>query len=229
VRNNQNRETTMSKLKVGTVALSAALALGACQRPVQVYSEPAVAATAPQQVILPATATTSVPVGTSLQATLDQRLTTAETRVNDTFTMTLQSPILTADRVTVVPAGARITGRVTAVRRSEDVATPAILRLEFNNLQWANRNVPFQAEILETEVRREGRTADDALRGAAAGAAAGAVIGTIIRRDVQGALTGAAIGAGAGTVISLGISEQDAVLEPGTQMTLRLTEPVRFR
>jgi hypothetical protein len=219
----------MRKLAFGSLTLAAALALGACQRPVQVYSEPAVAPVAPQQVILPATATTAVPTGTTVQATLDQRLTTMETNVNDTFSMTLQTPILSANRQTVVPAGARITGRVTAVRRSEDVATPAILRLEFNNIQWANRNVPFQAEIVETQVRREGRTTEDALRGAATGAAAGAVIGTIIRRDVRGALTGAAIGAGAGTVISLGTADQDAVLDTGTQMTLRLTEPVPFR
>jgi hypothetical protein len=218
----------MRKLAVGSLALTAALALGACQRPVEVYSEPAVGVMGPQQVILP-TGATSVPAGTTVQATLDQRLTTAETNVNDTFTMTLTTPILSADRVTVIPEGARIAGRVTAVRRSLDAATPAILRLEFNTIQWGNRSFPFQAEIAETQVQREGRTADDALRGAAAGAAAGAVIGTIIRRDVRGALTGAAIGAGAGTVISLGMSDQDAVLEPGTVMTLRTTQPVQFR
>jgi hypothetical protein len=219
----------MRKLGIGTLFLASALVVSACQRPVEVYSEPAVATTGPQQVILPVTATEAVPAGTTLHATLDQQLSTAETNVNDTFTMTLQTPILTADRQTVVPAGARISGRVTAVRRSLDVATPAILRLEFNHIQWANQNVPFQADIVETEVRREGRTADDALRGAAVGAAAGAVIGTVIRRDVRGALTGAAVGAGAGTVVSLGVSDQDAVLDPGTQMTLRTTEPFRFR
>jgi hypothetical protein len=219
----------MNKLVLGSVAVAATLALGACQRPAQIYTEPAVGVMGAQQVILPAAATAAVPAGTQVRATLDQRLSTGETNVNDTFTMTLATPILTADRETVIPEGARITGRVTAVRRSEDVATPAILRLEFGQLQWAGRTAPFQAEILETQVQREGRTAEDALRGAAAGAAAGAVIGTIIRRDIRGALTGAAVGAGAGTVVSLGVSEQDAVLEPGTQMTLRITDPVPFR
>lgn len=219
----------MRKLALGSLALATAMVIGACQRPVQVYSEPAVAAPAPAQVVLPATATSAVPAGTTIRATLDQQLSTAETNVNDTFTMTLHTPILSANQQVVIPQGARITGRVTAVRHSEDVATPAILRLEFNNLQWANRNVPFQAEIVETEVRREGRTAQDALRGAAAGAAAGAVIGTVIRGDIRGALSGAAVGAGAGTVISLGIADQQAVLDAGTQMTLRVTEPVPFR
>jgi len=219
----------MRKVTFGAVAIAAGVALSACQRPVQVYSEPATATMGAQQVILPASATSAVPAGTALRASLDQRLSTTESNVNDTFTMTLQTPVLSADRQTVIPAGARITGRVTAVRRSADVATPAILRLEFSNIQWQGRNVGFQADIEETDVRREGRTTDDALRGAAAGAAAGAVLGTIIRRDVRGALTGAAIGAGAGTVISLGLSDQDAVLESGTEMTLRTTEPIPFR
>lgn len=218
----------MKRFAVGTFALAAAVALGACQRPVEVYSEPA-RATMGEQVILPATATTAVPAGTTVRATLDQRLSTEDTNVNDTFTMTLQTPIVDANRNTVIPAGARINGRVTAVRRSIDVATPAILRLEFQTIQWGNRTQPFTADVVETQVRREGRTAESVLRGAATGAAAGAVLGAIIGRDVQGALTGAAIGAGAGTIISLGTSNQDAVLDAGTQMTLRITEPVPFR
>ncbi|CAN5651503.1 hypothetical protein BH23GEM3_BH23GEM3_25450 [soil metagenome] len=219
----------MRKLTIPTLSLALVVGLGACQRPVQVYSEPAAATMGAEQVILPATATNAVPAGTTLQASLDQRLSTEATNVNDTFTLTLQTPVVNANRQTVIPAGARINGRVTAVRQSLDVATPAILRLEFQNIQWQNQQHPFTAEIVETEVRREGRTADDALRGAAAGAAAGAVIGAVVRRDVQGALAGAAIGAGAGTVISLGTANQQAVLDTGTAMTLRVTEPIPFR
>jgi hypothetical protein len=55
------------------------------------------------------------------------------------------------------------------------------------------------------------------------------VLGAIVGGDVQGALTGAALGAGAGTVISLGTSNQQAVLEAGSVLTLRLTEPLEVR
>jgi hypothetical protein len=219
----------MKNLSLGLMALVVTVVAGACQRPVDVWSEPAVGEMTPEQVVLPVTARTAVPAGTQLNATLDQRLSTADSDVNDTFTLTLQTPILNADRETVIPAGARISGRITALRESLDVTTPAIIRLEFQNLRWADRDVPFTADVVDTEVRREGRTADDALRGAAAGAAAGAVLGTIIRRDIRGALTGAAIGAGAGTVISLGTADQDAVLDAGTTMTLRTTEAVPFQ
>jgi hypothetical protein len=218
----------MKQLSIGSLALAVTVVASACQRPVDVWSEPAVAAV-PAEVVLAETSPAVVPAGTMIRASLDQRLSTADTDVNDTFTMSLQTPIVNAARETIIPSGARITGRVTAVRPSLDVTTPAIIRLEFQNLQWANRSVPINAEITQTEVRREGRTADDALRGAAAGAAAGAVIGTIIRRDIRGALTGAAVGAGAGTVISLGTADQDAVLDTGTMMTLRLESPIPLR
>jgi hypothetical protein len=218
----------MRKLNFGALAIAGAVLVSACQRPVEVWSEPATAAV-PAEVVLAQTDPVQVPAGTMIQASLDQQLSTGETNVNDTFTLSLETPIMNVNRRTIIPAGARITGRVTAVRQSLAVATPAILRLEFNELQWADRRVPINAEITATEVRREGRTADDALRGAAAGAAAGAVIGTIIRRDIRGALTGAAIGAGAGTVVSLGTSQQDAVLDAGTTMTLRLTDPLPLR
>jgi hypothetical protein len=143
--------------------------------------------------------------------------------------MSLVTPILNAQRQTVVPAGAQINGRITALRESIDATTPAIIRLELQNMSWEGRTVPLDAEVIRAEPRREGRTAEDALRGAAAGAAAGAVIGAVIGRDVRGAVTGAAVGAGAGTAISLGVSNQQAYLDEGSSMTLRLTQPLPLR
>ncbi len=217
-----------SILRIGALPLALLFAVGACQRPVEVYSEPAVAAVTPQPVVV-TPVNGAVPAQTEIQARLDQRLGTAENEVNDRFTMTLPAPIVDTQNRTLVPAGAQISGRITALRESLDFATPAIIRLELQNISWAGTNVPLHAEVTASEPRRTGRTTEDAIRGAAAGAAAGAVIGAVIRRDVQGALAGAAIGAGAGTVISLGTSNQQAYLEEGSMMTLRLTEPLPTR
>lgn len=213
--------------RIAALPLAALIALGACQRPVEVYSE-GPATTGPQPVIV-TVADNAVPAQTEIQARLNQRLSTADNQVNDTFTMSLVTPILNAQRQTVVPAGAQINGRITALRESIDATTPAIIRLELQNMSWEGRTVPLDAEVIRAEPRREGRTAEDALRGAAAGAAAGAVIGAVIGRDVRGAVTGAAVGAGAGTAISLGVSNQQAYLEEGSSMTLRLTQPLPLR
>ncbi len=200
-------------------------ALSACQRGVQVTSPGAPTPSGSQAVVV-ATTGAAVPAGTVVQARLDQELSTSNSQEGQRFTASLLSPILNAQRETVVPAGARINGTVTALRKSIDVASPAIIRLDFQTINWGNRSVPLSAEITATQAETRGGGITEALRGTAAGAAAGAALGAVIGRDVQGALTGAAIGAAAGTAISLGTQDQAGVLPRGTTMTLRLTEPL---
>ena len=215
-------------LRSPALALGAALVLAACQRPVDVVTNPSGPTPTASQAVIVATSD-AVPEGTELRATLDQTVGTAVSKLNDPFTMTLQTPVQNAARQVIVPQGARITGRVTALRESSDVATPAVIRLEIQSISWGGRTYPMQADITQARPSTSGRTTEDVLRGAATGAAAGAVLGAIIGRDVQGALTGAAIGAGAGTVISLGTSNQQAALEAGSEVTLRLTQPLAAR
>ncbi len=212
--------------RVFFVALAATVLAG-CQRNATVLSGDGGLA-GPQPVVL-AAGGTAVPAGTSMQARLNQDLSTGESAVNETFTMSLLTPVRSSDGSTLIPEGARVEGIITGLRESRDVATPAVIRVNLRSITWGGRTVPVAAEITQANPQRQGNTAEDALRGAAAGAAAGAVLGAIVGGDVQGALTGAALGAGAGTVISLGTSNQQAVLEAGSVLTLRLTEPLEVR
>ncbi|MDQ3556301.1 MAG: YMGG-like glycine zipper-containing protein [Gemmatimonadota bacterium] len=211
--------------RFGVVTLVLPLALAACQRQVQVAT-PGNAATAAPQPVVVATAGPSVPAQTTLELRLNNELSTASSRVGDRFTATLLTPVLNAERQTVIPTGATVRGTVTFLRPSTDVLVPAMIQLDFQNIEWGSRSAPFRAEIVSTQAETRGGGVTETLRGAAAGAAAGAALGAVIGRDVQGALTGAAIGAGAGSVISLGVSDQEGVLRTGTQMTVRLTDPV---
>jgi hypothetical protein len=208
----------------GVAVLALVASTAACQRPVEVFADPALQP--PEPVVL-AAGVTAIPAGTEVMARLDREIST-EVEPGTTFTMTLRTPVLDAQQRTIVPAGATIHGYVTAVRPSIDVATPAILRVDFQAMEIQGRNVPMSAEVVRTEIARRGAGAEQVLRGAVTGAAAGAAIGAVIGGDVTGALRGAAIGAGAGTIISLGISDQHAVLPEGSHMILRITEPVRF-
>ncbi len=216
-----------TSFRTATLPLALALLLGGCQRGVEVLSggSQVTPGSVPQQVVV--STPSSVPAGTTVGATLNERLSTAESRVGESFAMTLQTSILNQQREVLIPQGAQLTGRVTALRESIDVATPAIIRLELQSISWAGRTRPLQAEIVRADPTTRGRGTDDAIRGAAGGAAAGAVLGAVLSGDVRGALTGAAIGAGAGTVISLGITDQTAMLDAGSEITLRLTEPIQ--
>lgn len=211
-------------MRTAVLPFAAIIALGACQRPVDVYSaDPA--PMGPQPVVLTSVGMT-VPAGTQLQVSLDESLGTATSEVNDRFTASLLTPVVNADGETVVPAGATVTGIVTALRESMDVATPAVIRLDFESISWDGESVPLAAEVIEANPQRTGDRTDEAIRGAAAGAAAGAVLGAIIGQDVEGAAVGAALGAGAGTAISLGTSNQGAVLEAGSTLVIELMQPV---
>jgi hypothetical protein len=211
---------------VRTVALATfvPLALGACQRPLDVGAE--ARAVSPGEPVVLTIAGNTVPAGTRVHARLDQTLSTQSAEPGDRFTMTLETPVHNANHQVLVPRGTRLEGTVTAVRAATDAAAPAVLRLELNSIVMAGHTMPLGAEIVEATPERTGVDVGDAAAGAAAGAVLGAVVGTIIRGNTQGALQGAAIGAGAGTIIALGTARADARLESGSMLTLRLTQPL---
>lgn len=212
------------------LALAALVPVAACARGVMVTGE----GPEPRASVSPVVVASSeaVPSGTELVLRLDSEVGTQISRPGDAFYATLLSPVLGPRREILLPQGARVSGTVTEVRPSTDITRPAVIRLDFYRIYWnANqRSAPFKAEIVGTSPpEREGRTAQEVLRGAAAGAAAGAVLGAVIGRDVESAVTGAAVGAGAGTLISLGTANQQARLPVGTTLRVRLLEPVPVR
>lgn len=212
-------------VRTAALALALPLTLAACQRGANVISSPSPGTESGGPVVI-STAGPSIPSGTTLQARLNEQLGTANSRVGDNFTATLLTPVLNANREVIIPEGATVNGTVTGLRESQDVATPAVIRVDFQSIAWNGRTAPLQAEVTNTQAETSGPGTTETLQGAGIGAAAGAVLGAVLGKDVRGALTGAAIGAGAGTVISLGTQSQQATLPQGTRMTLRLTQPV---
>jgi outer membrane lipoprotein SlyB len=61
------------------------------------------------------------------------------------------------------------------------------------------------------------------------GAVVGGILGVLIGGNATGAIIGGVAGAAAGTAIALGTEDVDAVLEEGSEMTLRIDEPLTVR
>jgi hypothetical protein len=76
-------------------------------------AKPAAVAKAPE----PA-ATVTVPKGTEISTTVGQTLATDKNKVGDTFAGTLTSPIQVEGK-TVIPKGAKVTGRIVKMRKHE--------------------------------------------------------------------------------------------------------------
>lgn len=172
-----------------------------------------------------------VPNGTQLVAVLNDNLTTRDTRDNDRFTMTVNSPSQYD--------GAVIEGYVTGVNRSGRITGRSEMTFNFETIRMRNGDSYRFAGFVESvrtpggetvRVDNEGtvqesdsRTSTTAKR-AAIGTAVGAIIGAIAGGG-KGAAIGAAIGAGAGAGSVYVQGRDDLELVSGTEVVVRSSGP----
>ncbi len=148
----------------------------------------------------------------------------ASSRVGDTFTTRLTRDVVASDGRLAVPAGTVLTGVVTEAVPVKRVGGQALLGLEFGQLHlpWG-RTVELDASFYDAG-RNEGRRDKKIIGG---GAAAGAVLGAIIdSKEGRGALLGAILGAAAGTAAAANRPGDQVEIPGGTVLTLALDAPV---
>src|SRR5687768_4733661 len=178
----------------------------------------------PQQ---PSTVTRTAPSGTTMALRLNETISTETSSVGDGFTATLTSPVRAADGTVIIPEGAVVRGRVTAVQPSTRAGQTALIKVAYESISWGGRSYDLNATLVEAPVQRDQRTGrGEQAATIGAGAAAGAILGQIIGRDREATLAGAAIGAAAGTAIALGTADVDAVMPAGGRMVIRLDTPI---
>lgn len=201
-------------MHIRSLLVVAALSTAACGGRQAVATSPA-ASTQPQM------ATGGmINAGTRLVATLDSPIGTDVSRPGDVFTATLQTPIVDERGYSVIPAGARLQGRVVDLRETRG-GDPAVVSLEIEAISHGGTMRPFPGRIVETEVESTGRHVSG--KGTAAGAAGGAILGAILGGG-SGALKGAAVGGGSAALISLGTSKTGARLPSGTTLAIETTQ-----
>jgi hypothetical protein len=171
----------------------------------------------------------TLPSGVDLELTLDQAIGTKNSRVGQEFSATVRNTVHAQNGRVVVPAGAKVYGRVTGLDDSDHPGEAAAIRLDFDRLEFNGRSYPFEARITATNLETS-RDRNVSGRDVAVGAAAGAVLGAIVGEgDLRKILGGAAIGAAAGTVIALGVGDTEATLPAGARMNVRTTQSVALR
>jgi hypothetical protein len=212
-------------MEMSRVALSAGVLIVAGCAAAPVETGPV----APAQPAPPPADARAIPARTLLDVRLDQELGTTASRVGDTFTATVEEPLIAANRQTVVPAGAVITGMVTGVGPVAEGQEVAAIRLNFLRINIDGVSHPVSASIVGTRLPGAAQRPGDETQEIVTAAAAGAVLGAILGGELRDMLVGAALGAGAGTVISLGTGEAEAVLPAGTQLRLQTVDRVQLR
>ena len=174
----------------------------------------------------------TVPTNTVMRVRLNQALTSKTANVGDRFSATVTEPVYSGGTV-VVADGAKVWGRVTAVKRAGR-SSPGTLTVAFTSVVQPNgRSNPINASLYNDEsgsADNEGtvKGKSQGKRNAVfigGGAAGGALIGAIAGGG-KGAAIGALIGGGLGVGARKYEKEKDADVKSGTEFSVILNRAV---
>ncbi len=184
-----------------------------------------------------------VPAGTVFPVVLNTYLNTRNTQAGDPFYADTTYPIWIQQRL-VIPRGSIVKGVVTQVERPGTFRGKGRMAIKFETILLPNG---VERELIADfhgihgpgaeKIDRKTETVEQGGSGNA-----GSDLGTVVGTAGQGAMIGgiasrggakgAGIGAGAGAATGVAIvllsRERNLVLEPGTQLDLQLSQPLRF-
>jgi hypothetical protein len=145
-------------------------------------------------------------------------LSTERNQAGETFTATLDQPLVMNGRV-VAPQGSRVAGRVREAISSGRLKKPASITLRLESVQSSAGRVPLDTQDLTIKAGSH-TTRNVVIIGGSTGA--GAVLGGVLGGG-KGAAIGAATGAGAGTLAAYLTGKKEIALPSETQLTFNLT------
>ena len=152
----------------------------------------------------------------------DNRVSSETARVEDKVEAHVTRDVRVGDRV-AIPAGAHAIGNVTLVERGGKFKDRARLGIRFHTLVLADgTHVPISTETIYRDGDAPSTSAAQKVGGGAVG---GAILGAILG-GAKGAAIGAAAGGGGGAAVVAAGDRKEAVVQPGSQMTVRLISPV---
>ncbi|HEX4824677.1 MAG TPA: glycine zipper 2TM domain-containing protein [Candidatus Polarisedimenticolaceae bacterium] len=164
----------------------------------------------------------TLPAGTGLNIQLVSAASSKTSQIGDAIRAKLTQAI-ELDGMTVVPAGATISGTITEAHALSKIGGQALLGVKFDTLELAEgHSVPIVASI---EQKGKSETGKDA--GTIAGATAGgALLGRLLSKHdkTKGTLIGAAVGAAAGTGAAAATKGQEVEWPAGSTLALKLEE-----
>ena len=130
----------------------------------------------------------------------------------------------------VIPAGATVELRITALKRSENVKDPIDIGLDPVSVSFDGRTLALSAEVTAEKidrVRNEPTSKD--VQKVAVGAAVGAIAGKLIGKSTKGAVIGGVAGAAAGAGVAATTANFEGCIARGSDITIKLKTPVEMR
>ena len=178
-----------------------------------------------------------LPIGTRLNGTLQQPISTKTTQQGSRFTATLTTEV-SRNGVVLLPAGSIVYGRITRIHGGRRISGPSAIRLRPDSVSLPDGTVyPILAEVTDLDhyanshVNNEGTIVGNSHPGQTAAAiglttASAVVVGAVVGGGV-GAVVGLGVGAGAATVWWLRHDRQQE-LPIGTSIVFTLNTPLQL-
>ena len=165
----------------------------------------------------------TLPVGTRIRVKMDNEINSKVSSVNDTFTVTISSPVVVRD-IEMLPVGIVIEGKILDVQ-SASSGKNGSFDINFETLRLSNklrRNI--DASLVNEVVAPKSSKVFNALA-IIGGTAIGAIFGNFANKG-NGALIGAGIGAGVGTATVLLKKGKDVRIKANEEFEIRLNKEV---
>lgn len=139
----------------------------------------------------------TIPTGTMLVASLQQKVNSGQVKSGQTFPAMLISDLRIDDQL-VLPAGTQLQGEVVNAQSAGRFRKSADLTLTVTAINYQGRLIPVHTTTQQEA--SQGGTGREMAGGAARGAALGAIVGAITGDAGEGAAAGAAAGAAGGLI-----------------------------
>ena len=163
--------------------------------------------------------------GTQLALSSDLEISTEDMLPGDPVIATVTDDVFGADGSIVVPAGAKLLGRVTRAEESTGSEVDPVLEIAFETLSTDAWERPVQVAVVDVEMESSRKDSDARTAAKIGGAAAvGAILGRVLGGDGDDAVKGGAAGAVAGTVIAMETRSGHAKIKEGALIVIELTE-----
>src|SRR6266566_350242 len=168
--------------------------------------------------------------GARVPATANDTISTRSAKAGDPFTATVSQDVKDATGRVVIPAGATVSGTITAAEPAPNPNSTGRIDLSVTSVTVHGRSYAIDASVvaMDTIMKGRGVTKADAAK-VAGGAAAGAIIGKLLGKNTKGAVIGGAAGAAAGAAAARASRDIDVVIPKGAGITIKLNAPLTVK
>src|SRR3989475_10010458 len=168
--------------------------------------------------------------GTRVPATANDTISTRSAKAGDSFTATVSQDVKDATGRVVIPAGATVSGTITAAEPAPNPNSTGRIELSVTNVTAHGKSYSIDASVVakDTVMKGRGVTKADVAK-VAGGAVAGAIVGKLLRKTTKGAVIGGAAGASAGAAAARASRDIDVVVPKGAAITIKLNAPLTVK